>query len=95
MILCILVFVNFFACGEDKMKKIEELKPGTLWAEIHKELGEPDSYFDLNTNLLGVIYKKSDAEYYELHFRISRKLWKVVKVVNDEEYIIVMDRSIY
>ena len=91
VILSILVFVNTFIFGENNMKNIEELKIGTSWSEIHKEFGEPDSYFDLNTNLLGIIYKRSDAEYYKLYFRLTNKLWKLTKVINDEEYIIFMD----
>lgn len=91
IILTIMVIVNIFAFGETKMKNIEELKIGTLRSEIYKEFGEPDSYFDLNTNLLGIIYKKSDAEYYKLYFRLTNKLWKLTKVINDEEYIIFMD----
>ena len=50
-----MVIVNIFAFGETKMKNIEELKIGTLRSEIYKEFGKPDSYFDLNTNLINVI----------------------------------------
>ena len=80
--------------GEPKMKKIEELKTGTAKFEIFEEFGKPDSYFDINTNLINVIYKISDAEYYKLYFRHSNKLWKLTKIINDEEYTIFMDTRI-
>ena len=91
IILSILLFVNFSVFAVTKMKKIEDLKIGSLRSEIYKEFGKPDSYFDLNTNLINVIYKQSDTEYYKLYFRLSNKLWKLTKVINDEEYIIFMD----
>ncbi len=94
VILSILVFVNTFIFAENNMKNIEELKIGTSWSEIHKEFGEPDSYFDLNTNLLGIIYKKSATEYYKLYFRLNNKLWKLSKIINGEECIIFLDTRI-
>lgn len=77
-----------------KMEKIEKLELGYKESKVYEELGNPDSFFDLYTNKPGLIYKISENEYYKLYFTYSRKLWNLIKVVDDKEYIIFLDLRI-
>ncbi|MBO4386838.1 MAG: hypothetical protein J5817_07470 [Treponema sp.] len=93
ILIAIILFVNCFTFGREKIIMIEKLAPATPRAEISKEFGEPDSY-EFNTNLINTIYKISNSEYYKLYFTYTQKLWKLSKFVGDKEYIIFMDTRI-
>ncbi|MBQ1672362.1 MAG: hypothetical protein II070_11295 [Treponema sp.] len=92
-LIAIILFVNCFTFGREKIIMIEKLALGTSRADVSKEFGEPDSY-EFDTNKVKVIYKISGSEYYKLYFTYTQKLWKLSKFVDDEEYIIFMDTRI-
>ena len=93
LILFFIFFINVFMYGDSTMNKLEEIKIGTSKSEIFDEFGKPD-FFGSDTNLINIVYKVSEEEYYKLYFTYNQKIWKLCKIIKGKESIIFMDTRV-